>query len=176
MSVLRPRLRRCAVEPGVQGSGVGLAKLGRRHHRRGAGGQDRQGPWHRRTTVTGVGLPDEEPARAAARRHRARAAHSSSVSVDSALTTHDPRTITWYPSQTRWHVRCVLSDDNLTGLDRFACWLRQSRPVSNGHCLRSQAGQAGAISALRWGVCAAGDCTAADRTPIPGTHRDRRPG
>ena len=67
----RPRLRRRAAEPGVQARGVGLAELGRRHHRRGARGQDRQGPRYRRTGRRGVGLPDEEPAQAAGRRHRA---------------------------------------------------------------------------------------------------------
>ena len=58
----RPRLRRRAVEPGVQARGVGLAELGRRHHRRGAGGEDRQGPRHRRPGGGGVGVLDEEPA------------------------------------------------------------------------------------------------------------------
>ena len=42
------RLRRRAAEPGVQARGVGLAELGGRHHRRGARGEDRQGPRHRR--------------------------------------------------------------------------------------------------------------------------------
>ena len=43
-----PRVRRRAAEPGVQARGVGLAELRRRHHRRGARGEDRQGPRHRR--------------------------------------------------------------------------------------------------------------------------------
>lgn len=67
----RPGLRRRAAEPGVQARGVGLAELRGRHHRRGAGGQDRQGPRHRRPGDPGVGVPDEEPAAAAARRRRA---------------------------------------------------------------------------------------------------------
>ena len=66
----RPRLRRRAAEPGVQARGVGFAELGRRHHRRRSGREDRQGPRHRRTGGRGVGVLDEEPAEAAARRHR----------------------------------------------------------------------------------------------------------
>ena len=64
-----PRLRRRAAEPGVQARGVGLAELGRRHHRRGARGEDRQGPRHRWTGCRGIGLPDEEPAQADGRRY-----------------------------------------------------------------------------------------------------------
>ena len=41
-------VRRRAAEPGVQARGLGLAQLGRRHHRRGARGQDRHGPRYRR--------------------------------------------------------------------------------------------------------------------------------
>ena len=50
-----PRVRRRAAEPGVQARGLGLAELGRHHHRRGARGEDRQGPRHRR--------PDRSPRR-----------------------------------------------------------------------------------------------------------------
>jgi len=57
---------RRASEPGVQARGVGLTELGRRHHRRGARGEDRQGPRHRRPGGGRVCLPDEEPAEAAA--------------------------------------------------------------------------------------------------------------
>ena len=69
-----PRLRRRAAEPGVQARGVGLAELRGHHHRRGACGEDRQGPRHRRPDHPGLCVPDEEPAAAVARRHRAHAA------------------------------------------------------------------------------------------------------
>ena len=47
-------VRRRAAEPGVQARGVGLAELGRHHHRRAARGEDRQGPRHRRPDPVGV--------------------------------------------------------------------------------------------------------------------------
>ena len=50
-----PHLRRRPAEPGVQARGLGLAELGRRHHRRDARREDRQGPRHRR--------PDPRPRR-----------------------------------------------------------------------------------------------------------------
>ena len=66
-----PRVRRRAAEPGVQARGLGLAQLGRRHHRRGAGREDRQGPRHRRPDPVGVVVLHEVPAGAVPRRRRA---------------------------------------------------------------------------------------------------------
>jgi myo-inositol-1-phosphate synthase len=64
-----PRLRRRAAQPGVQARGVGLAQLGRRHHRRGARGEDRPGPGHRRAGDLGQ-LVLHEVAAGAVRRRR----------------------------------------------------------------------------------------------------------
>ena len=52
---------------GVQARGLGLAELGRRHHRRPARRQDRQGPRHRRPDHLGQLLLHEVPARAVRR-------------------------------------------------------------------------------------------------------------
>ena len=45
-----------AAQSGVQAGGVGLAELGRRHHRRRPRRQDREGSRHRRTHPVGVGV------------------------------------------------------------------------------------------------------------------------
>ena len=87
-----PRLRRRAAEPGVQARGVGLAQLGGRHHRRGPRREDRPGPWHRWTGRGRVGVPDEEPAQADGRRHRARRSWKPSSRAEfSALSCADGR-------------------------------------------------------------------------------------
>ena len=52
----------------VQARGLGLPELGRRHHRRAARGEDRQGPRHRRPDPLGVVVLHEEPAGAVLRR------------------------------------------------------------------------------------------------------------
>ena len=57
-----PRLRRRPAEPGVQARGLGLAELGRRHHRRGPRGEDRPGPRHRRPDPVRVLVLHEVPA------------------------------------------------------------------------------------------------------------------
>ena len=63
-----PGVRRRPAEPGVQARGLGLAELGRHHHRRGAGREDRQGPGDRRPDPVGVELLHEVAARAVQRR------------------------------------------------------------------------------------------------------------
>ena len=63
-----PGVRRRAAEPGVQARGLGLAQLGRDHHRRGARGEDRQGPGDRRPDPLRVELLHEVAARAVQRR------------------------------------------------------------------------------------------------------------
>ena len=65
-----PRVRRRAAEHGVQARGLGLPELGRHHHRRHPGGQDRQGPRHRRRAALRLVVPDEVPAGADAGRPR----------------------------------------------------------------------------------------------------------
>ena len=47
-----PRVRGRAAQPGVQARGVGLAELGRRHHRRRPRRQDRDRPRHRRPVLS----------------------------------------------------------------------------------------------------------------------------
>ena len=61
-------LRRRAAEPGVPARGLGLAELRRGHHRRDQGGEDRQGPRHRRPGALPVLVLHEVAARAVRRR------------------------------------------------------------------------------------------------------------
>ena len=63
-----PQLRRRAAQPGAQARGVGLAELGRRHHRRGALRQGRPRPRHRRSAARPVGVLHEVAAGAVPRR------------------------------------------------------------------------------------------------------------
>ena len=63
-----PQLRRRAAEHRAQARGVGLAELGRRHHRRAALRQGRPGPRHRWPAARPVGVLHEEPAGAVPRR------------------------------------------------------------------------------------------------------------
>ena len=63
-----PGVRRRAAQPGVQARGLGLAELGRGDHRRGARGEDRAGPRHRRAGDLGQLVLHEVAARAVRRR------------------------------------------------------------------------------------------------------------
>jgi hypothetical protein len=78
---LEGRLRRRAAEPGVQARGLGLAELGRRHHRRGPRREDRQGPRHRRPDPVGVVLLHEVAAGAVLRRRSGPGGSSSDALV-----------------------------------------------------------------------------------------------
>ena len=106
-----PRLRRRAAEPGVQARGVGLAELGGRHHRRGARGEDRPGPRHRRPGRRRLGLPDEEPAEAAGRRHRPHAARRPSSRARSRSRARlGRRRRTRRPAELLPQSRCIADD------------------------------------------------------------------
>ena len=63
-------VRRRAAQPGVQARGLGLAELGRHHHRRPARGEDRPGPRHRWPDPVGVVVLHEVTAGAVLRRRR----------------------------------------------------------------------------------------------------------
>ena len=67
-----PRLRRCADPAGVQARGVGLAQLGRHHHRRSPRLQDRHGSWHGGPGSQRKLVFHEEPTRPVRRLNRAR--------------------------------------------------------------------------------------------------------
>ena len=64
------------LEPRVQARGLGLAQLGRDHHRRRARREARARPRHRRSDPLGVELLHEKPARAVPRRRRSRCRRS----------------------------------------------------------------------------------------------------
>ena len=165
-----PRLRRRAAEPGVQARGVGLAELGGHHHRRGARGEDRQGPRHRRPDHPGLGLPDEEPAEAAGRRRRAHAArrvHRRQLAPDGGDPLRPDGGLRNFGAVTE------TSDDELTGLPEFALLAENAEQAGVSGPLpdvaarrrgRDQRAALGHDSRHGWSFC-----TAADRTRTPGT-------